>query len=359
MSAATLVGERERVPPGSAGVAAASDWRRLLEPYARPRAWRSLLQLAGNLGGYLGLWVAMWWLADRALWASLLLTVPAAGFILRTFSIQHDCGHGSFLPSRKANDWVGRLVVPVAITPYGYWRMAHAVHHATVGHLDRQGVGDIGVLTVDEFRARSWLRRLLYRAYRNPIVLFGIGPAFQYYVRFRLPYDLPAPKAKARNSILLTNAALLVILLAIHATLGLGRFFLLWLPTMTLAATVGLWLFYVHHHFEHTYWARENDWSQANAATEGSSYFALPAVLRFFTGSTGIHHAHHACPRIPNYRLREALAAHPELRSLNAITLRKSFSCGRLSLWDERSHRLISFREERASRNRKERACRT
>jgi len=332
-------------------VTTASACRRALEAYARPRTWRSVLQLAGNLGGYLGLWVVMWWLADRALWASLLLTVPAAGFILRIFSIQHDCGHGSFLPSRRANDWVGRLIVPVAITPYGYWRRAHAFHHATIGHLDRQDYGHIGVLTVEEFRARSRLGRLLYRTYRHPILLFGLGPSFQYYVRFRLPYRLPSPKRKARNSILLTDAALLAILVGIHFTLGLDRFLLLWLPTMTLAATVGLWLFYVHHEFEDTYWARGSDWHHDEAATHGSSYLALPPILRFFTGNTGLHHAHHACPRIPNYALEEALDACPPLRRLNAIPLRESFACGRLALWDEDSHRLISFAEERASRS--------
>ena len=345
---ATLLGER----PGAAPQATCEvpDWRRTLSVYARPVVWRSVLQLVGNLLGVFVLWVAMWWLAERAFFLGLLLTIPTAGFILRIFSIQHDCGHGSFLPSRRANDWVGRLISPICLTPYTYWRMAHLAHHATVGHLERRGLGDIDILTVEEYRSRSQLGRCAYRAYRHPIVLFGIGPAFQYYLRLRLPYHLPAPKARARNSILLTDAALLGIALVLVWTLGFSAFLALFLLTTMLAATIGLWLFYVHHEFEKTYWAREPDWSHASAVTEGASYYALPAVLRFFTGNTGIHHAHHACPRIPNYRLRETLDDHPELRAMNRITLRESFACGRLSLWDERTRRLVSFRDARAGR---------
>ena len=349
MNAAALAERSIAVPPEVSAVGT-KDWRKTLAVYSKPVLWRSVFQLLGNLVAYIGLLAAILWLAPHSLAASLVLAVPAAGFALRIFSIQHDCGHGSFMPSRRANDWVGRLVSPITLTPYTYWRMAHSVHHASVGHLERQGLGDVGVVTVDEYRSRSRLGRLLYRAYRNPLVLFGIGPAFLYYVRFRLPYGLPVSKARARNSILLTNLTLLAIALWIEWTIGFTTFLLAFLPLTTLAATVGVWLFYVHHEFEHTYWARESDWSHARAVTEGSSYYALPAMLHFVTGNTGIHHAHHACPRIPNYRLRETLDDHPELRAMNPITLRASFACGRLALWDECKRRLVSFREERASR---------
>ncbi|MFI5321740.1 MAG: fatty acid desaturase, partial [Myxococcota bacterium] len=206
--------------------------QRALLRYAEPKLLRSAAQLFGNLAGYFGLWVAMWWASDVSLVLSFVLALPLVGFVLRIFSIQHDCGHGAFFRSRDANDWTGRVLSVLTLVPYAYWRSAHATHHATIGRLDRRGIGEIDVLTAREYADSSWLQRLGYRAYRNPIVLFGIGPSYQFYLRFRLPFNLPEPAREARHSILAMNLALAAIGLAIHATLGLGSFLLLYLPVM-------------------------------------------------------------------------------------------------------------------------------
>lgn len=323
--------------------------QRTLLRYAEPETLRSAAQLAGNLAAYVALWVAMWRIAETSLPLALLLALPLAGFVMRIFSIQHDCGHGAFFRSRAANDWTGRVLSVLTIVPYAYWRSAHATHHATIGRLDRRGIGEIDVLTTREYARMPWLRRLGYRAYRHPLVLFGIGPSYQFFLRHRLPFNLPEPARESRNSILAMNGALLVIALAIHATLGLPQALLLYVPTMAVAAGVGVGLFYVHHNFEETYWAHPPTWSHRDASLDGSSYLALPRWMQWFAGYTGIHHVHHLCPRIPNYRLRESMAAHPELRARNRLALRDVLRCVRLGLWDEDASRLVSFAEAKRS----------
>jgi omega-6 fatty acid desaturase (delta-12 desaturase) len=325
------------------------EWARLLSGYG-PDPARSLGELALNVALYLGAWAVMIACFERAYLVSLLVAVPTAGLVLRIFSIQHDCGHGSFFRSPRANRLVGRLLSPISLVPYGYWRAAHARHHATVGKLDGRGMGDIALLTVREYRARPFWRRLRYRVYRHPLVMFGIGPAYQFYVRFRLPYGLPAPVQKTRASILWTDLALIGLCLGLHLTLGFGRFLALYLPMMTLAATAGVWLFYVHHEFETTYWRRGSTWHPHRAALEGASYYALPRLLRWFTGNTTIHHVHHLCCRIPNYRLPQCLRDHPALAEISRIGFRESLACARLALWDEERQRLVSFTDAARSR---------
>jgi omega-6 fatty acid desaturase (delta-12 desaturase) len=321
--------------------------QRALGRFAAPKSLQSIGQLLGNLAAYFGLWVAMWFAAERSLALALPLALPLAGFVMRIFSIQHDCGHGSFFRSRIANDWTGRALSVLTLVPYSYWRSAHAIHHATVGRLDRRGMGDVDVSTAREYGEMSWLQRLGYRAYRNPLVLFGIGPSYQFYLRFRIPVNLPEPAREARNSILAMNLALLAIGITVHATLGLPAFLCLYLPTMSIAAAAGICLFYVHHNFEETYWANPPDWSLRDASLDGSSYLALPRWLQWFAGHTGIHHVHHLCPRIPNYRLAECMEAHPDLRARNRLALRDVVRCIRLGLWDEDAGRLVSFAEAR------------
>lgn len=323
--------------------------QRALLRFAEPRALGSATQLLGNLAAYCLLWVAIWYAAKLSLVLAFLLVLPLAGFVLRVFSIQHDCGHGAFFRSRAANDWTGRVLGVLTLVPYAYWRSAHATHHATIGRLDRRGIGEIDVVTAREYELMSWLQRLGYRAYRHPLVLFGIGPSYQFYLRFRLPINLPEPAREARNSILAMNVALLAIGVVIHATIGLGGFLLFYLPMMTLAAGVGICLFYVHHNFEETYWAHPPSWSLRDASLDGSSYFALPGWLQWFAGHTGIHHVHHLCPRIPNYRLGECMEAHPDLRARNRLALRDVVRCIRLGLWDEEAGRLVSFAEAKQS----------
>ena len=329
----------------SAAQISSTQWQRVLTAYAEPDTLRSAAQLVSNLAGYLAGFAAMAWLAERAYWASLLLAIPTAGFVLRLFSIQHDCGHGAFFASRAANDWTGRLLSVLSLVPYGYWRSAHATHHATIGRLDKRGIGEIDLVTAREYERMSWLGRLAYRAYRHPLVLLGVGPSYQFYLRFRLPFNLPEPASEARNSILAMNLALLALGASVHALLGLGSFLWIYVPVMTLAAGIGIGLFYVHHNFEGGYWAEPPEWRHRDASLQGSSYFALPRWLEWFTGNTGIHHVHHLCPRIPNYRLRACIDSHPELRALNRLALRDVLRCFRLGLWDEAAGRLVSFRE--------------
>lgn len=329
-----------------------AQWQRALLAYSVPIPWKSGLQLASNLLGYFALWLAMWQAAEISHALSLALALPAAGFVLRLFSIQHDCGHGAFFRSRRANDWVGRALSMFSLVPYAYWRSAHATHHASIGHLERRGIGDIDVSTTREYAEMPRVGRIAYRLYRHPLVLLGIGPAVQFFLRFRLPTNLPEPRRAARNSILLMNLALLALLLTIHATLGLAGFLWLYLPMMAFAASVGLLLFFVQHNFAETYWARAPEWRHREASLAGSSYYALPGWLQWFTGNTGIHHAHHLCPSIPNYRLQECLGDHPLLKRTNRLSMADSLRCVRLGLWDEEAGRLVSFAEakRRASR---------
>ena len=313
--------------------------------YAGPLGRRSALQLGGNSLALALLWFGMWISAEQHYWLTLVLALPAAGFLLRLFMVMHDCGHGSYFASARANDAVGWVIGVLLLTPYVYWKHSHAVHHATSGDLSRRGIGDIDTLTVAEYRGRSGFGRLSYRLYRHPLVLLGLGPWFQMFLRQRIPVHLPEPRRACVRSILSTNLALASLLLAAHLAVGLDRFLWVWVPPLLPTAGAGIWLFYVQHQFEDAYWAPPEDWSFEAAALRGSSFYDLPAPLRFFTSSIGYHHVHHLCSRIPNYRLREFVDDHPELACTNRLTLRDSLACARLALFDEASSRLIAFRE--------------
>jgi omega-6 fatty acid desaturase (delta-12 desaturase) len=275
--------------------------------------------------------------------------VVAAGFLLRLFMIQHDCGHGSFFRQRLANDWVGRVLGVLTLTPYDFWRQTHAAHHASSGNLDRRGVGDIDTLTVNEYRERSIWGRLAYRLYRHPVIMFGIGPTYLFVLRHRLPIGLMRDGWRPWVSVMATNLGIAAIAALLIWLVGVGTFLLVHLPIMLLAASVGVWLFYVQHQFEDTSWENDAEWSIQNAALHGSSFYELPAVLRWFTANIGMHHVHHLSSRIPYYRLPRALRDHPELGNISKLTLLESFRCVRLALWDENRRRLVSFREARAA----------
>jgi omega-6 fatty acid desaturase (delta-12 desaturase) len=263
--------------------------------------------------------------------------------------IQHDCGHGSFFRQRLANDWVGRVLGVVTLTPYDFWRQSHAAHHATSGNLDRRGVGDVDTLTVEEYRALPFWRRLGYRLYRHPVVMFGIGPTYLFVLRHRLPIGQMRAGWRPWISVMATNLGIAAIAFVLIWLIGLGAFLLVHLPIMLLAASIGVWLFYVQHQFEGTSWDNDDEWSIQNAALHGSSFYDLPAVLRWFTANIGMHHVHHLSSRIPYYRLPRALRDHPELGNMSKLTLLESFRCVRLALWDENRRRLVSFREARAA----------
>jgi acyl-lipid omega-6 desaturase (Delta-12 desaturase) len=248
----------------------------------------------------------------RGHWIGMLLAVPAAGLLVRLFMIQHDCGHGSFFRGRLANDWVGRAIGVVTLTPYDYWRRNHARHHASSGNLDHRGSGDIDTLTVSEFAARPRWRRILYRLYRHPIVMFGVGPTYLFILRYRLPIGMMRNGWRPWLSTIGTNIAIAVLVAGMIWLVGLGPFLLVHPPIMVLAASIGVWLFYVQHQFEETSWSRDEAWSLHEAALHGSSHFHLPGVLRWFTANIGVHHIHQLCSRIPCYRLPDVLRDHPQ-----------------------------------------------
>jgi omega-6 fatty acid desaturase (delta-12 desaturase) len=279
---------------------------------------------------------------------ALAIAVPTAGFLLRTYIVFHDCSHGSFLPSRRANLWLGTILGLLVLAPFQRWRHDHAVHHATAGDLDRRGVGDVPTLTVAEYRARSWRGRLGYRVFRSAVVMFGLGPV----VAMMLGPRLVARNARARmrRSVLGTNVALAVIVGSLCWLMGWRDFLLVWAPPALLAGSAGIWLFYVQHQFEDTYWQRADGWSYADAALRGSSYLKLPKLLQFFTGNIGLHHVHHLSARIPNYNLQRAHDENPIFHGVPTLSLADGLRAVRLKLWDEDSGRLITFAQARALR---------
>jgi omega-6 fatty acid desaturase (delta-12 desaturase) len=288
----------------------------------------------------------MWVVLRFGYWLTLVVAVPAAGFLVRLFMIQHDCGHGAFFRHRLANDWVGRVLGVLTLTPYHAWRRSHAIHHASSGHLERRGIGDINTMTVGEYLGSGRWRRFSYRLYRNPIVMLGLGPAYLLIVQHRLPIGLGMDR-RPWISTMATNAAIALAIVMMMWLVGVGPFLLVHVPITLLAASIGVWLFFVQHQFEETWWAKAPAWNLHDAALHGSSHYDLPAVLRWFTANIGMHHVHHLCSRIPFYRLPQVLRDHPQLRDMGRLTLVESFRCVRLALWDEGSRRLISFSDLR------------
>ncbi len=293
------------------------------------------------------LYVLAWYLAYRSLevsyWLTLALALPAAGVLVRLFIIQHDCGHGSFFPSPKWNDAAGRALGVVTLTPYRYWRRFHALHHANSGKLERRGFYDIVTLTVREYVALPAWRRVAYRVYRNPVFLFAVAPTVLFVVLNRIPFLAPRAWSAERRSILGTDLALAAVVGVLVATTSLSPFLLVQAPVTVIASAAGMWLFYVQHQFEDTYWEPAARWDFTRASLAGSSYYALPAWLHWFTGHIGLHHIHHFNTRIPNYRLQACLDENPELPPAARLTLRDGFRCVRLKLWDEERMKLVPF----------------
>ena len=321
--------------------------QRTLAAYREPRLARSVFELAITVIPFGLFWFLTWASVNAGYWIGLLLAVPAAGFLVRLFMIQHDCGHGSFFPSRRANDWVGRALGVLTLTPYDFWRYTHALHHAHSGNLDRSRVGSIDTLSVREYEALDRPQRLRYRLYRHPLVLFGLGPVYLFMLSNRLPVGFMRAGWMPWLSTMGTNAAIVLLATAMISLVGAGTFLMVHLPIAVLAGAIGVWLFYVQHQFENTRWAHDDQWTFHETALYGSSYYDLPAPLRWLTANIGVHHVHHLASRIPFYRLPEVLQDHPRLREIGRITLRQSLRCVRLTLWDEERRRLVSF--ERAT----------
>ncbi len=335
--------------PNQKGNSESSSWQEALAPYTRPSVGRSVLDLATSVVPYLVLSVAMYLALDISYLLVLAIAVLAAGFLLRTYIVFHDCTHGAFLPSRRANVWVGTTLGLLLYAPFVRWRHDHAVHHATAGDLDRRGVGDVVTMTVAEYRDSSRRRRLGYRLVRNPLVMFGFGPILAMVVGPRIPARAARPRM--RRSVIGTDIALAILVGAMCWLVGWREYLLVSGPPALLAGSAGIWLFYVQHQFEDVYWQRAEGWSYADAALRGSSYLKLPKVLQFFTGSIGLHHLHHLNARIPNYNLQRALDENPTFNDVPTLSLRDGVRAVRLKLWDEDRSRLVTFAQARGNRS--------
>lgn len=328
-------------------------WSTRLAPFKTADNTQAGLELVMTIVPLIALWAVLWTLLQTGSWlgyiAFILLLFPAGGFMVRMFILQHDCGHGSLFSSKKVNDWVGRFLGVFTFTPYDYWRRLHAGHHATHGDLDRRGMGDIDTLTITEYKSKSTVGKALYRLYRNPFVMFGLGPAYMFLLRHRLPVGAMKEGLSGWISTLATNAGILLISLLLIKFAGIGAFLLIQLPIVVLGASIGVWLFYVQHQYEDTYWDTRPDWTHEHAALHGSSFYDLPKPIMWITGYIGIHHVHHLSSRIPFYRLPKVIEAHPELKEIGRLKFWESLNCVRLTLWDENAKRLVSFRDARRS----------
>jgi omega-6 fatty acid desaturase (delta-12 desaturase) len=316
-----------------------------LAAYAQADRARALADLTTSLVPYLLLSVLMYASLSVSYLVALAIAVPAAGFLLRTFIMFHDCAHGAFLPSRRANVWLGVALGLVVFSPFHSWRYSHAMHHGTAGDLDRRGTGDVHTLTVAEYWALPRRARLGYRLFRNPLVMFGVGPIYSLVLQPRLVSRSMQPRV--RRSVLLTNLALAVLIAGVCWLIGWQAYLLVQTPTVILAGAAGVFLFYVQHQFEDTYWENSGDWTFADAALRGSSYLKLPKVLQFFTGNIGLHHVHHLNARVPNYNLQRAHDENPIFDAVPTLSLWDGLRAVRLKLWDEQAGRLVGFAEAR------------
>lgn len=327
----------------------ARDWVRVLARYRAPSTGRSILELVVTFVPFIVLMAAAFRASHISPALTLAVSVLNAGFLVRLFIIQHDCSHGSLFGNRYANDWIGRVLGVLTLTPYDVWRRTHSIHHASAGNLDRRGIGDMPTLTVAEYRGRSTAGRFFYRLMRQPLVMFGVLPAYLFLLQNRLPIGLMRSGSRYWISAMLTNAGTAAAVATAIWYFGAVTTVLVIMPTVLGAATIGVWLFYVQHQFAETLWDRMSAWDLHEAALHGSSHYVLPPVLRWFSGNIGIHHVHHLYSRIPFYRLPEVLRDHPDLEKAQRLTLRESLRCARLHLWDEQQRRLVAFADVRAT----------
>lgn len=324
-----------------------TSWKGLVAKYQVADTKKSIWQVCNSFIPFLLLWYLMYLSLELSYLLTLLIAIPTAGFMVRLFIIQHDCGHGSFFPFRKANDMVGLVCSLFTLTPYYYWQKSHAIHHANAGNLEHRGIGDIYTMTVEEYLQQSRWGRLKYRLYRNPIVLFIIVPMLMFVVLYRFPSSQHKAMKRVESSVYWTNLALAILFGGLIWLIGLKAFLLVHAPVMILTTTAGTWLFFVQHQFEDTYWADKGAWDYTLAALRGSSYYKLPKVLQWFTGNIGFHHIHHLSPRIPNYLLEKCHQENPLFQETATLTLRSSVKSIYLSLWDEQQKKLIGFRHLR------------
>jgi len=330
------------------------DWRKIIKKY-QPEAGRSIWQLVNTVVPYLGLYALMFWLLNAGVsyWLVLLLAIPTAGFMVRTFIIFHDCGHGSFFKSRKANLAVGILTGILTFTPWHLWWHEHNIHHANAGNLDKRGIGDVDTWTVEEYLAAPFWKKVAYRTMRHPLVMFSIGAVTVFAIVKRVP--LPSHSKKEKASIWWTNAALAVIISVLILLVGWKTYLLVQLPVLLLGTSAGVWMFYVQHNYDGVYWEREENWDFYKAALDGSSFYDLPEILHWFTGNIGYHHIHHLGSRIPNYKLRSCFEENP-LFHVEPLSIWSSLKTLRLRLWDEANQKMVGWEVLKQYRNKRETA---
>jgi len=323
-------------------------WKEIVLKYQKSSTWAASWQIANTVVPYGLLWYAMYLCKPISWWLVVPLAILAGGFLVRVFIIFHDCGHGSFFKSRKANDAVGFLTGILTWTAYYHWRWEHAIHHSSSGDLDKRGTGDIWTMTVQEYLESSRWKKFAYRLSRNPFILFAIAPLFLFLIRQRFP----SPKAsqRERHSVYAMNAAILVMAIGLSWAFGFWAYVLIQLMVTLVAGSAGVWMFYVQHQFEDVYWERGEDWSYVSAALEGSSFYKLPKILQWFSGNIGFHHIHHLSPRIPNYNLEKCHQADPLFQAVKPITLLSSLKCAAYRLWDEENKKLVGYRHLRELR---------
>jgi omega-6 fatty acid desaturase (delta-12 desaturase) len=328
------------------------DWNAVLAPYRNAVTWRSLWQLGSTISLFVACWLLMQWSLGVGYWLTLLLAFPTAMMVVRLFMLQHDCGHGSFFRSKRANTIVGSTLGVITLVPYTYWRKTHAIHHATSGDLDGRDFGDIDTLTVREYLSRPKAKRLMYRIYRHWLVLLVVGPVWQFVIKHRLPLDIPKSWKREWASVHWTNAGLLVVVALMCWLVGWRTFLLVQVPITLIAGGIGVYLFYVQHQYEDTYWRYREAWNYYASGLEGASHLVMPKVLQWWTANIGLHHIHHVASRIPNYRLQQCFDDNPVLQKVTTLTLPASVKTLWLTLWDEDERKLVGFRELRRIRER-------
>lgn len=318
-----------------------------LHKYTKPNKFHSLFEIMVTIVPFVCFWIMAYVFYSINNFVSVIFCFLAGAFLTRLFLIQHDCGHGSFFNSRLANDIVGRVLGVFTLTPYHAWRYSHSIHHATSGNLDKRGVGDVKTLTVNEYFDLSTLYRAFYRIYRNPFVMFCIGPAYIFLIRNRLPTGISVGDRRFWLSTIGTNISITILVLLMIYFIGFREFFIIHIPVILFAALIGVWLFYIQHQFENNYWVRSDLWNFYDGALLGSSYYDLPDPLRWMTANIGIHHIHHLNSKIPFYYLDDVLKDHPQLKAVQRVTLRSSLRSIKFSLWDENKKKMVSFSEAR------------
>jgi len=315
-------------------------WQGVVSKYAYPETWRSVWQVFNSVIPFILMWYLMYRSLAVGYWLTLLLAVPTAGFMVRCFIIFHDCCHGSFFRTMKANDRLGLVLGVLVLTPFYQWKHSHAIHHATAGDLDRRGIGDVYTMTVEEYLAAPWYKRVGYRIMRNPMILFTIGSFIVFTVTQRF-FEKHSGK-RERSSVIWTNIAIAALVGWIMLEIGWAAFLMVEVPVLLVACGAGVWLFYVQHNFDPTYWERHPDWEFFNAGMDGSSFYRLPKVLQWFTGNIGFHHIHHLSPRIPNYKLEECHNENPEFQ-IEPLTFKDSLKSLFFRLWDEKEKTLVGW----------------